>query len=81
MRFYDARPGATEPDHDKRTDEVTAAINATDEAFFTGTTWRGRRCMRVSVSSWRTTGDDVERAVAAAERALQVGTEQRAATR
>jgi hypothetical protein len=50
-----------------------AAINATGEAFFTGTTWQGRRCMRVSVSSWRTTADDVDRAVAAAERALQPG--------
>jgi hypothetical protein len=47
-----------------------AAINATGEAFFTGTTWRGRRCMRVSVSSWRTTPDDVDRAVAAAEQVL-----------
>jgi glutamate/tyrosine decarboxylase-like PLP-dependent enzyme len=73
VRFYDARPGATEEDHDKRTDEVMAAINATGEAFFTGTTWRDKRCMRVSVSSWRTTADDVDRAVAAAERALQVG--------
>jgi glutamate/tyrosine decarboxylase-like PLP-dependent enzyme len=72
VRFYDARPGATEEDHDRRTDEVMAAINATGEAFFTGTTWRGKRCMRVSVSSWRTTSDDVDRAVAAAERALQV---------
>ncbi len=78
VRFYDARPGATEEDHDRRTDEVMEAINATGEAFFTGTTWRGRRCMRVSVSSWRTTADDVDRAVAAAERALQVGAEQRA---
>jgi glutamate/tyrosine decarboxylase-like PLP-dependent enzyme len=68
VRFYDARPGATEEDHDKRTDEVMAAINATGEAFFTGTTWKGRRCMRVSVSSWRTTAEDVDRAVAAAER-------------
>jgi glutamate/tyrosine decarboxylase-like PLP-dependent enzyme len=72
VRFYDARPGATEEDHDRRTDEVMAAINATGEAFFTGTTWRGQRCMRVSVSSWRTTAKDVDRAVAAAERALQV---------
>jgi hypothetical protein len=48
-----------------------AAINASGEAFFTGTTWRGMRCMRVSVSSWRTTASDVDRAVAAAERALE----------
>ncbi len=59
-------------DDDHRTDEVIAAINATGEAFFTGTTWRGMRCMRVSVSSWRTTANDVDRAGAAAERALAV---------
>ena len=72
VRFLDANPGATEADHDRRTDEVAAAINATGEAFFTNTTWRGKRCMRVSVSSWRTSDEDVDRAVAAASRALQV---------
>jgi glutamate/tyrosine decarboxylase-like PLP-dependent enzyme len=71
VRFHDARPGATEEDHDRRTDEVMAAINATGEAFFTGTTWRGMRCMRVSVSSWRTTVNDIDRAVAAAARVLE----------
>ncbi len=71
VRFYDPRPGATAEDHDRRTDQVMAAINGTGEAFFTGTTWRGERCMRVSVSSWRTTADDVDRAVAAA--ALSAG--------
>jgi len=71
VRFYDERPGATEEDHDKRTDEVIAGINASGEAFFTGTTWKGKRCMQVSVSSWRTTAEDVERAVAAAEAVLQ----------
>jgi glutamate/tyrosine decarboxylase-like PLP-dependent enzyme len=71
LRFHAARPGATEEDHDRRTDEVMAAINATGEAFFTGTTWRGMRCMRVSVSSWRTTVNDTDRAVAAAARVLE----------
>jgi glutamate/tyrosine decarboxylase-like PLP-dependent enzyme len=70
VRFHDPRPGATEEDHNRRTDDVMAAINATGEAFFTGTTWKGRRCMRVSVSSWRTTEDDVDRAVAAVDRVL-----------
>ena len=70
VRFHDATAGATEADHDRRTDEVAAAINASGEAFFTNTTWRGKRCMRVSVSSWRTTSDDVDRAVAAAAKAL-----------
>ncbi len=72
VRFYDAGPAATEADHDRKTDTVIAAINATGEAFFTGTTWRGKRCMRVSVSSWRTTDDDVDRAVAAAAQALSL---------
>lgn len=71
VRFLDPAPGATEADHDRRTDEVTAAINATGEAYFTNTTWRGKRCMRVSVSSWRTTAQDVDRAVAAAARVLR----------
>jgi glutamate/tyrosine decarboxylase-like PLP-dependent enzyme len=71
VRFLDPRPEATEADHDKRTDAVMAAINATGEAYFTGTTWRGLRCMRVSVSNWRTTPEDVDRAVAAAAGVLQ----------
>ncbi len=71
LRFLDPRLGATEQDHDRRTERVMAAINASGEAFFTGTTWRGMRCMRVSVSSWRTTAEDVERTVQAAHAALR----------
>ncbi len=54
----------------RNTDEVIAAITSTGEAFFGGTTWRGRRAMRVSVSNWKTTDADVDRAVNAAARAL-----------
>ncbi|MBI1851365.1 MAG: aspartate aminotransferase family protein, partial [Planctomycetes bacterium] len=57
-------------DHDRRTDDVIAAIVASGEAFFGGTTWRGRRAMRVSVCNWRTSDADVDRAVAAAEHAI-----------
>ncbi len=71
VRFLDTSAGAAEPDHDRRTDAVIAAINASGEAFFTGTTWRGKRCMRVSVSGWRTTTADVDRAVRAAAAAQQ----------
>jgi glutamate/tyrosine decarboxylase-like PLP-dependent enzyme len=70
VRFRDPRLGAGAGDHDQRTDAVIAAINATGEAFFSGTTWRGRRAMRVSVVNWRTTDRDVERAIAAARRAI-----------
>jgi glutamate/tyrosine decarboxylase-like PLP-dependent enzyme len=65
VRFGDPRGSAAEADHDRRTDDVIAAINATGEAFFTGSTWRGRRVMRISVCSWRTSATDVDRAIAA----------------
>ncbi|HKR63794.1 MAG TPA: pyridoxal-dependent decarboxylase [Thermoanaerobaculia bacterium] len=54
-----------------RTDEVIAAINATGEAFFSGTTWRGKRAMRVSVVSWKTTAQDVDRVVNAVAKVLK----------
>jgi glutamate/tyrosine decarboxylase-like PLP-dependent enzyme len=65
LRFLDPRPAATQADHDRRTEEVTARIVASGEALFACTTWRGLRCMRVSVSGWATTDDDVERTLRA----------------
>ena len=70
VRFWDPRPGAAEQDHARRTDEVIAAVNASGEAFFGGTTWRGRRAMRVSVSGWQTTDADVARVVNSVAQAL-----------
>jgi glutamate/tyrosine decarboxylase-like PLP-dependent enzyme len=70
VRFLDTAPGATDVDHDRRTDAVIAAIMATGEAYFSGVTWRGKRAMRVSVCNWQTNESDVARAIAAAERAL-----------
>jgi glutamate/tyrosine decarboxylase-like PLP-dependent enzyme len=70
VRFPDPRPTATDADHDRHTERVIAAIVATGEAFFGPTTWHGRRCMRISVSSWQTSPDDVRRAIDAARVAL-----------
>jgi glutamate/tyrosine decarboxylase-like PLP-dependent enzyme len=70
VRFLDPRTQATESDHDRRTDAVTDAILASGEAFFSNTTWRGKRCMRVSVCNWQTDAQDVERVVAAVARVL-----------
>jgi glutamate/tyrosine decarboxylase-like PLP-dependent enzyme len=56
---------------ERRTDAVIAAILRTGEAFFGGTTWRGKRCMRISVCNWQTCERDVERAIRAAGMALQ----------
>ena len=71
VRFLDPRPGSTDADHDARTDEITRRVAATGEAFFSNTTWRGKRCMRVSVCNWQTDASDVERSVAAVELALR----------
>ena len=54
---------------DRRTDEVIARLLEDGEAYFGGTTWRGRRAMRVSVCNWQTTEEDVERVVEAVRRA------------
>ena len=70
LRFRDPSPGASQADHDRRTDQVIATLNAGGEAFFGGVTWRGRRCMRVSVCNWRTSEADVARAIEAAREAL-----------
>ena len=70
VRFLDPSPVATEEDHDSRTDQVIEEILKTGEAFFGGTTWRGRRAMRVSVCNWQTDEDDVERVVAAVSKVL-----------
>ncbi len=77
VRFLDPKPGAEEADHDRRTDEVIAALLATGEAFFGGTTWRGRRAMRVSVCNWMTSETDVHRVIRAAAGVLQHGTARR----
>ncbi len=70
MRFLDSSHGATDADHDRRTNAVIAAFRETGEVFFGGTTWRGTRCMHVSVCNWQTTDADVDRAVAAVQQVL-----------
>jgi glutamate/tyrosine decarboxylase-like PLP-dependent enzyme len=62
----------TSPDgrHDERTDAVIGAVRDGGEAWFGGTTWRGKRAMRISVCSFRTTDDDVDRTVDAVRRAI-----------
>ncbi len=71
VRFVDSRPGATNEDHDRRTDEVIAAILRSGEAFFGGTTWRGRRAMRISVCNWQTSEAEVLRVVQAIKGVLE----------
>jgi aromatic-L-amino-acid decarboxylase len=67
VRFLDTTMGdaACVEDHNRRTAAVMNAVNASGEAFFSGTTWRGMYAVRVSVVNWRTSTEDVKRTVAA----------------
>jgi glutamate/tyrosine decarboxylase-like PLP-dependent enzyme len=54
---------------DERTRRVTAAVQEEGTCWCGGTVWRGRAAMRISVSSWATTDEDVERSLGAILRA------------
>ncbi|WP_037363012.1 pyridoxal phosphate-dependent decarboxylase family protein [Amycolatopsis orientalis] len=54
---------------DDRTDAIIAAVQRDGTCWLGGTTWRGRRYLRISVSNWLTTELDVERSAAAILRA------------
>ncbi|HET7651645.1 MAG TPA: pyridoxal-dependent decarboxylase, partial [Acidimicrobiales bacterium] len=50
-------------DADDLTQRVIAGVQDAGVCWMSGTTWRGRAAMRISVSSWRTTAEDVDRSV------------------
>ena len=52
-------------DHDARTRAVVRAVQEDGTCWLGGTTWQGKAAMRISVSNWRTTAEDVDRSVAA----------------
>jgi glutamate/tyrosine decarboxylase-like PLP-dependent enzyme len=54
---------------DKRTADVTARLMADGTTWMTGSRWHGKAVLRVSVSNWSTTADDVARSLAALRRA------------
>ena len=56
---------AADGDHGRLADEVMAGVRAEGTAFLSGTTFRGERLMRISVSDWATDDDDVDRVVEA----------------
>jgi hypothetical protein len=55
----------TEAERDATTDRVIDAVQRSGACWMGGTTWRGMRLMRISVSNWSTTETDVDRSVAA----------------
>jgi glutamate/tyrosine decarboxylase-like PLP-dependent enzyme len=56
--------------NDATTSAVLAAVQESGEAWMSGTTWEGRAAIRISVSNWRTSDEDVARTVAAFRRAV-----------
>jgi glutamate/tyrosine decarboxylase-like PLP-dependent enzyme len=48
-----------------RTDAVIAAVQDEGTCWCGGTVWRGRPAMRISVSSWATTDEDIDRSIQA----------------
>ena len=55
---------------DERTDRVIEGVQRDGTCWMGGTTWRGRRLMRISVSNWTTTEADVDRSVEAIRRVV-----------
>jgi glutamate/tyrosine decarboxylase-like PLP-dependent enzyme len=52
-------------DDDATTRAVVAAVQRDGTCWLGGTTWQGRAAMRISVSNWSTTEDDIDRSVEA----------------
>jgi glutamate/tyrosine decarboxylase-like PLP-dependent enzyme len=50
---------------DEQTQARLAAVQASGVAWMSGSVWAGRQAIRISVSNWQTTEDDVDRTVAA----------------
>jgi glutamate/tyrosine decarboxylase-like PLP-dependent enzyme len=50
---------------DERTSAALARVQAGGEAWMSSTTWDGRAAIRISVSNWQTTAEDVDRTLAA----------------
>ena len=56
---------------DEATRRVIAGVQQDGTCWCGGTVWHGRAALRISVSSWATTEEDVERSLAAIARAAQ----------
>ncbi|HSS81302.1 MAG TPA: pyridoxal-dependent decarboxylase, partial [Gaiellaceae bacterium] len=50
---------------DERTDEVLAHVQESGRIWLSGTTWDGRKAIRVSVSNWQTGDEEIDLAVEA----------------
>jgi glutamate/tyrosine decarboxylase-like PLP-dependent enzyme len=56
---------------DEETDEVLRRVQDSGDVWMSGTTWDGRRAIRVSVSNWQTTAEEIVLALNAFREAAQ----------
>jgi glutamate/tyrosine decarboxylase-like PLP-dependent enzyme len=52
-------------DDAETTDQIVQELQRDGTCWMSATTWRGQRCVRISVCNWQTTFDDVDRSTAA----------------
>ncbi len=62
---------ATLKDEEHLCAEIAAYVQASGEAWFGATHWQDRPALRISITSWATRKEDVDKALAAIEAALQ----------
>ena len=65
---------------DDRTRAVIGGVQRDGTCWLSGTTWAGRAAMRISISGWRTTEEDIERSATAILACLSAVDERSAAT-
>jgi glutamate/tyrosine decarboxylase-like PLP-dependent enzyme len=56
---------------DEETEDVLSRVQERGDVWMSGTTWDGRRAIRVSVSNWQTTEDEIELALQSFRRAAE----------
>jgi glutamate/tyrosine decarboxylase-like PLP-dependent enzyme len=56
---------------DEQTDRVLRTVQDAGDVWMSGTTWDGRRAIRISVSNWQTTDDEIELALQSFRAAVQ----------
>ena len=66
-------------DDDAVTAATLAGVQADGTCWPTGTTWHGGTCIRLSVSNWQTTPEDIDRSIEALARAARAARSRAAA--
>jgi hypothetical protein len=66
VRFLDS-----DGDHDRYTRSIIEGVQQDGTCWLSGTTWHGMSAMRISVSGWATTNNDVERSIQSILRAAR----------